>query len=293
MPEVILAPHNDNLNFLLHNDKSRYFPPHEWEDEEIRERWDGRGWNFSSGDPEFWKFKDRLLAPGGRLLDIGMGNGGSSIFFALNCMEVVGVETNSDRVHQVNLMAAELSTVIPDFKMQAIKADATSSEFPEGPFDTVSVDYLNHLPSQEDAYAIFGKALGLLKSGGHIWARGAGKHSDQYADQVAESMRGSFGLGHSEVWMENENVIWSPCDCSGQLIPEPTVYFDPFDFVHYFGQAGCRLVHSQTIEGDGRMNIMYGEDFLPGVDYTRGGMITMLAQKLDRPIQATEISILE
>lgn len=39
------------------------------------------GWRFSTGDPELWKFQDRLLVPGGNVLDLGIGMGRISVFF--------------------------------------------------------------------------------------------------------------------------------------------------------------------------------------------------------------------
>lgn len=66
-----------------------------------------KGWDFNNGDPEFWKFQDRLVVRGGRVLDLGIGFGRSSVFFALNGMEVVGVDRLPEPINLSIEQAAE------------------------------------------------------------------------------------------------------------------------------------------------------------------------------------------
>jgi hypothetical protein len=257
---LIIGPDEDSFNTLLHNDKSKYFHPEDWEDG-IKEELDGKGWHFGAGDPEYWKF-----------------SGSSSLFFALNGMEVVGIEPNQNSVIALNSMAKTVQQTLPEFKMKVLEADAIEDALPAGEFDVVILGYLIHLPNQEATYKVFDKALAALKPGGHIWVRGAGKHSSGYEDLLYQSPRPSF-YGQGEVWAESEDVIWMPCGCSGEMRIEPTVFFDPLDFNKYFSEAGCKIVHSQTIERYGAPNIMYGENFRPDADHGRTGMISVLAQK--------------
>lgn len=53
-----------------------------------------RGWPFGNGDPEYWKFKDRLVVKGGKVLDLGVAVGRSSFFFALHGMDVLGYDNS-------------------------------------------------------------------------------------------------------------------------------------------------------------------------------------------------------
>lgn len=289
MSEVLIGPDNKHLNFLLHTDQMRHFP-YDRDDEYVLEQYDGRGWHFSAGEPEFWKFSDQLLVPGGRLLDIGIGEGASSLYFALHGMEVTGVDTNAARIEKVNSMS-ELANSIPGFKMHAMELDAIEEPLPEGQFDTIIIDHVIHLPSTEATYHMLDKALASLKPGGHIWLRGVGKHADQYDELRREARRNEIGLSDSGVKVISKDVIKLPCDCSGELRIDPVVFFDPGDFVNYFSQAGYRILHSQTIETEGKPNIMFGEDFRIDVDHYRGGMMTIIAQKPAEPIANTGFRI--
>jgi 2-polyprenyl-3-methyl-5-hydroxy-6-metoxy-1,4-benzoquinol methylase len=277
--EITIGPDDQHFNDLIHNNPSRFFSQADWE-ELYGEELDGKGWNFGSGDPEFWKFSDILLKPGGKVLDIGMGDGSSSLFFALHGMDVLGVDPNARSVIMVNDMATKLKESLPNFNMTALELDAIEQDLPGGEFDLVILDYLNHLPSQEATYAVFDKAIKALKPGGYIWARGTSKQSSMYEQAIYEASRPSF-YGQTELWAESEHVIWMPCFCSGDYKIEPTVFFDPLDFQIFFAQAGCNIVHTQTIERDGAPNIMYGENFRPDADHGLTGMITVLAQKPD------------
>ncbi|MBX4190859.1 class I SAM-dependent methyltransferase [Candidatus Saccharibacteria bacterium] len=255
MSEVVIGPDNEVLDFRLHN-------YHE------------NGWYFGAGDPEFWQLTDKLLKPGGRLLDIGMGEARASLFFALNGMAVVGVDINPKRIEAVKSMAEDLSAVMP-FDMKAVESDPFTQPLPEGKFDSVIIGQMVHIESKQKALELFDKALDALKPGGHIWIRAAGKESDAY-DEL------SWYAAHPsqyEFEFVDADVIEHPCICSGEWAIEPTLFFDPLDLHVYFADRGCKVVHSQTIPTEGKMNIMYGEDYNPDNDIERGGMITVLAQK--------------
>src|SRR5687768_14849213 len=106
---LVLGPSNELLESFLHNP-------------------DDQGWHFSAGDPEFWEYSSKLLKPGGRLLDVGIGLGRSSLFFALHGMQVTGYDNNPEAVAKINAMARDVGQSI-DFSVQAYVADVTDTDF--------------------------------------------------------------------------------------------------------------------------------------------------------------------
>ena len=261
MEKIIIGPDNPVLSARLHN----------WHDQ--------GGWYFGAGDPEFWQFSNELLKPGGKLLDIGIGLGRSSFYFAAHGMDVLGVDTDESRVADVNQMAAELKGVMP-FDMKALRLDALQEDLPEGLFDTIIIGQVVHIESKQAAFDLFYKALAALKPGGHIWVRGAGKESYAYEEL---SYYAYSGLQPSYKFIDND-VIEHPCNCSGEDLIEPTLFFDPLDLSSFFASRGCTIVHSQTIPTEDKMNIMYGEDYNPDYPNPMGGMVTVMARKpLNRP----------
>lgn len=256
MSEVIIAPSSELINDRLHN----------WRDE--------GGWYFGAGEPEFWKFSDRLLVPDGRLLDIGIGLGRTSLYFALHGMEVVGVEKDPNKVKEVNEMVDQLSAVVP-CKLKSHELDALTGSLPRGGFDTVIIGQVVHLSSKQAAYNLFDKAVARTKVGGHIWVRGAGKESYAYDELMWEAVKPY----QFDVKMVDEDVIEHPCDCSGEYLIEPTLFFDQLDLLNFFSQNGCQVVHNQTIPTMDKQNIMYGEDYNPERYTPYGGFVTVLAQK--------------
>lgn len=256
---LVIGPNSEHLDEIIHN----------WRDRD--------GWHFSAGSPEYWKFSDQMLRPEGRLLDIGIGHGGSSAYFALHGMEVVGLDTDTDRVRSINELSHELGGVLPSFCLTAIESDAVRDPFPESEFDTVVISHVVHMPSRADVYELIDKSMTALKPGGHIWIRAAGTHSSEYE----RFSGGADDEYEPEVWRDehDHNVIWHPCSCSGEWRTDSTVFFDPLDILNHVSRAGGRPVHSQTIATEGKMNIMFGEDFRPDATHLRGGMITLLAQK--------------
>lgn len=255
MSELVIGPNNPNIDFRLHN-------------------YHDSGWYFGSGDPEFWKFSDRMLKPGGKLLDIGMGEARCSMYFALNGMDVTGVDSNPKRIRVVSEMAEDLSRAMP-INMRALQLDALKQPLPDERYDTVVIGQVVHLPSKQAAFDLFDNALSVLKPGGHIWVRGAGKESYSYAELSWQASR----PWSVEFHIIDKDVIEHPCECSGEYLIEPTLFFDPLDLNAFFASRGCNIIHSQTIPTDDKMNIMYGEDYNPEYPVYRGGMVTVLAQK--------------
>ena len=113
------------------------------------------GWGFGVGDPEFWKFSDKLLVRDGKLLDLGMGFVRTSTFFALNGMSVTGYDTNPK--------AHELANALKDafgIPIEVKTENFGEADLGENTYDTVLLaQVLLHSPSEEAAFNVLGKAI--------------------------------------------------------------------------------------------------------------------------------------
>jgi tocopherol O-methyltransferase len=101
------------------------------------------------------------LAPGSRVLDVGCGVGGSSIWLAknLNC-QVTGVSLSPVQIQMATEAAASMTN------RPAFVVDDANQLTVEGSYDIVwVVEVLSHLSRRGD---FFKKASGLLVSGGKI-----------------------------------------------------------------------------------------------------------------------------
>jgi len=254
MGNVIVPPRNDHFEDLIYNEYDT-------------------GWNFGAGEPEFWKFSERLLVPGGKLLDVGVGLGKTSLYFVLNGMDVHGIGTDSGHMDQVAEMMELLGRAVP-VNFTSETTDLASAKIPEEQYDTTILGKVIHLPSREASLQLIRGAYSTVKPGGHLWVRLAGKEASTY-DELLWAER-----FEDEVTVLDRHVIEHPCMCSGDYRLDPTVFLDPFDPHAVLASEGARIVHSQTIPTKGRMNIMFGEDFNRDNGYLpQGGMITVIAQK--------------
>lgn len=242
---------------------------------EARLHGDSEGWHFGAGDPESWKFSKELLKPGGTLLDLGIGDGRGSLFFALHGMHVVGIDNDGERLESLQQLANDLREVIPGSFGLAIE-DLIGIDLPRDTFDTVLIGSLIHLPSREEVLGLIEKAYGALKSGGHIWVRAVSKE-----DSLYEEMRGMSTYDDDYIVRDSGHVIDHPCTCSGEYRIDPTVFLDPFDIHTVLGKKGANLIHSQTIPVKGKNNIMFGEDFNKGHrrPHQTSGAVTIIATK--------------
>lgn len=232
------------------------------------------GWNFSAGDPEYWRFHDVLVKPGGKVLDIGIGLGRSSLYFAFNGMSVTGYDTNPENVEEVNQFVAELTPYLP-CDMQAIHGDVKEAEIPNGEFDTAILAYMHHQPSKAAMFELADIALDSLKPGGALWFRAVGIHSSGYRDMLRASE-----YYPDEIAIVGDGVIEHPCQCSGEYKIEPSVFLDPSEVIGYFAGKNTHIYHTQTLPTYDRWNMMFGEDFRQDVHTEEGGMISVLAVKV-------------
>lgn len=234
---------------------------------------DGSGWHFSGGDPEFWKYSNQLVVPGGKALDLGIGWGRSSFYLASEGMSVEGYDINVEQMNEVSTIVSELSPTLP-LDITCTYRDITKGNFGHEQYDTVIAASLVHMPSKESAAAVYQKGYDALIPGGHMWIRAMGKESSAYIGLIQQSCY------DRTVTVIDNDVIEHPCNCSGNEGIDPTVFFDQTELLELFSTVGANIIHSQCAPTDGQMNIMFGEDHHRGqVWVERGGMISLLVQK--------------
>jgi len=231
-----------------------------------------KGWNFFSGYPEFWVFKDKLLVPGGKALDLGIGTGRSSQFFALQGMQVTGYEIEPDPLALMRGVIDRYGISSIDLREENVREADLGQEL----FDTVIMaQTFVHFPSKQAAFDVLHKSISALKKGGHLWFRAAGTHDEAYEELSSYARHGSYGI--TQV---NEDVFMAPCSCSGEMKMEPQLFLEPMEVTKVFADNNMTLVHTQLAPQEGQANIMYGEDFNRSQRPPLiSGHITILARK--------------
>lgn len=168
---------------------------------------------------------------GERVLDVGCGMGGSSIYLAKNCQaEVTGV-TLSGLQRRWAALSSRWHGVSGKTAFQ--QADAEAIEFPAGSFDIVwSIECTEHL---FDKPRFFQRAAQWLRPGGRMaicaWLAGDAPHTDDVRRQVHDVCEGFLcpslgtrddyvqwmsdaGLNVREVqdWTSRVSATWEICD---------------------------------------------------------------------------------
>jgi len=108
-------------------------------------------------------FKARAGNPEGKkILDVGCGNGGVSIAFALSGAEVSGVEIE-DELYKISIEHARSLSADPDFYLY----DGQRLPFEDATFDfAVSVSVIEHT---DDARLYLAEILRVIKPGGRLY----------------------------------------------------------------------------------------------------------------------------
>jgi SAM-dependent methyltransferase len=225
------------------------------------------GWGFGQGDPEFWRFQEHLLVPGGNLLDLGAGTGRSCMFFAMNGMNVTAYESSYINAQILRRVAKQ-----GDLPIEVKRKDFETSKLGREVYDTIILDStLVHSPSKENAIQLLNKTVDALKPDGHIYVRTIGKEDDTYY-QLA-----SFAKHNPSV---ETDVFSISCGCSGEFREEPILFFNQTDLLQYCLIKGMKIVHHQCMPEYGRMNTMFGEDWQgQSSQWNTNGAITIIAQK--------------
>jgi SAM-dependent methyltransferase len=117
----------------------------------------------------FFRHFDGSLRPedlrGKKILDVGCGFGGRTVYYAQNCgaLSVHGVETTSAKVELCRRFAAERGAATTSFSVAYVEDLA----FPDASFDTVlSFDVLEHC---EDPRKAVKEITRVLRQGGKAW----------------------------------------------------------------------------------------------------------------------------
>lgn len=229
-----------------------------------------KGWRFGCGDPEFWKFSGRLIVPNGRVLDLGLGHGRTSVYFALNEMHVTGYETDPNALKVMRTLQASY-----DLPIDIREKDIRTADFGLAQYDTVMIGQtFAHFADKKDAIAVFHKAIDALRPRGHLWIRTGTKADSSYEE--LDWLRYSC----PEVTKVNDDVFMAPCICSGEYKIEPQLFFETGEIPQLLSERGLTIVHMQSMPEKGRENIMYGEDWRDEYSWDKvGGMVTVLARK--------------
>jgi ubiquinone/menaquinone biosynthesis C-methylase UbiE len=135
----------------------------------------GRNETLESGRREyengtaFFEHFDDQLAPedlaGLKVLDLGCGYGGRTIYYAKDChaRQVTGVEINPEMVSRCQQLADQFACLNADFAL----AYAEDLPFPDGLFDAVvSYDVLEHVT---DPFRSMTEIARVLAPGGRAW----------------------------------------------------------------------------------------------------------------------------
>ncbi|HVZ11663.1 MAG TPA: class I SAM-dependent methyltransferase [Patescibacteria group bacterium] len=229
----------------------------------------GQRWPFPVGDPEFWKHSDKLLVKGGTALDLGMGFGRSSLYFALNGMNVVGYEVAPKAIEAVKALKDTFNLPI-----EIRQEDFGTVDLGENLYDTAFLaQTLVHSPSEDAAYELIDKAIRTLKPGGRLWLRAAGIY-DGAVDELSY-----YSQFSPEVHYEADNLYFIPCACSGEWKMEPQIFLDPMEVAGHMAANGMKIEHTNVAPDEEKANIMFGEDWKPDNPKSRYNFITLIAQK--------------
>ncbi len=226
-----------------------------------------QAWDFSNGDPEMYKYSDRLIVPGQRVLDLGCGALRASAIFALHGMEVVAVDGNRGKLDEVDEFATTYGLPV---RTQYEDMQTFCYTDISDPYHIVMMaQSMVHAQSRYHALELAYAGYDRVAPGGYFWLRAA-----TTLDNHLETLRAHPGACKIE-----ETTYEVECRCSGVLQREPVTFLDPLDIHTLLAQQGATFVHSQVLPTKGNANIMYGQDFNPGIEVEQGGFVTVLAQK--------------
>lgn len=226
-----------------------------------------QAWDFLNGDPEIYQYSDRLIAPGQRVLDLGCGALRASALFALNGMEVVGVDVNRAQLNDVEEFAATYGLTV---RTQYEDIQTFCNTDISDPYHVVMMAQSTvHAESRDRALDLARAGYSRVAPGGYFWFRAA-----TTLDGHFEKLR-----THRDARKMEETTYEVPCRCSGVVQREPVTFLDPLDIHAQLAQDGATFVHSQVLPTKGHANIMYGQDFNPGIQVKQGGSVTVLVQK--------------
>ena len=122
--------------------------------------------DFSDTRGKWWQgFGDfaKYVKDGGKVLDVGCGNGRMAQIFAGKKIEYLGLDNSKELIQ----IAQERYASQPDYKFAV--ADALALELPEAGFDLIlMIAVLHHIPTRQGRQKIINDLYRALKPGGHV-----------------------------------------------------------------------------------------------------------------------------
>ena len=128
---------------------------------DLKSRWDrfyGKGQYLYGKKPaKFIADNYHVIAPRGKVLDVGMGEGRNGVFLATKGFHVTGIDISDVAVKKAEILAKENQT-----KIKTIVSDINDYDFPDESFDAiVSFYYVDR--------KLLGRLMKWLKPGGYIF----------------------------------------------------------------------------------------------------------------------------
>jgi 2-polyprenyl-3-methyl-5-hydroxy-6-metoxy-1,4-benzoquinol methylase len=131
---------------------------------DVKNQWDilyGRtGFVYGKKPAQFLVDNFHIIPKGGKVLDIGMGEGRNAVFLAHKKFNVVGIDISSVAIRKAHFLASELKTSIT-----SIEADVNKYSFKKGEYDAIlCFYYVDRM--------LVKKMAEWLKPGGYIFYEG-------------------------------------------------------------------------------------------------------------------------
>lgn len=213
-------------------------------------------WNFGAFPPEFIKYRNHIIKPGGVAFIGGVGDNGTPMYLIANGMKLDSVDLEPHFVDAINNSAREF-----DLPMRSENLDITQWQPEENYYDFIDLNNLFvHFSNVEDIHLVIRKCFRALKPGGTLWIRTGSKLSDTYRElqhQVEFNPQKQFYKDGEPV----HDVFVVTCACSGSVKEEPVIFIDPGNMLCTLYEFGFKVLHSQTMPEKFGTNIMYGEDW--------------------------------
>lgn len=235
------------------------------------------GWSPVTGNPEIYRHSDKLLVQGGKLIDIGSGNGRSSMPLLFQGMNVYAMDHSPALINEHVAIASLLRKINPTMG-NLHKINNGDYEFlqhlPSNYFDSVLCDEsFNHLEDPERAIKYIAEAIRIVKPGGYLWLRATGVH-DEPAWSSALTNQSEYGAIGKE---------W--CSCSGETRLETTLYLNPFIVMRLLYESGLEIIDQQMLPHfEGGYNTEIGNTHAIEVEVTQHGpkMVNTKPEKRQR-----------